>query len=73
MRNVNSAEKDDLLRFFIRHMSQDQRVLLMATYPLHYKMLYPSVSDASIAFQVTRKLELMENSVNLLPHRNPVL
>lgn len=74
MRNINSPEKDELLRFFLHHMRSEQRVLLMATYPLHYKLLYPSVDDDTIAGRVVGRLEwLEEHSVNLVPHSNPIL
>lgn len=46
----------------------------MATYPLHYKLLYPSVDDDTIAGRVVGRLEwLEEHSVNLVPHSNPIL
>lgn len=74
MRNINTTEKDELLRFFLRHMSQEQRGLIMATYPLHYKMLYPSVAPETIAFKVVGKIKYMEeNSVNPVPNSQPIL
>lgn len=74
MRTVNTAEKDELLRFFLYHMSMDQRMLLMATYPLHYGMLFPSVSKETISFRVAGRLEWMEkHSKNIVPNKQPVL
>ena len=74
MRNINAFEKDELLRFFLFHMSQEQRNLLMATYPLHYGMLFPTVSKETLAFKVAAKLEWMEeNSVNPVPYNRPLL
>ena len=37
---LNRFEADDLLRFFLYYMEQDQRAKLMATYPLHYNKLH---------------------------------
>lgn len=75
MRNLTSFEKDELLRFFLHYMKPEQRNLLMATYPLHYAILYPTKdSKETIAFKVVARIEWMEeNSRNILPNRSPVL
>lgn len=72
MRKLTSFEKDELLRFFLHHMSQEQRRLIMATYPLHYAMLYPSVDQNILAFKVAARLDWMEeNSANAVPFSGP--
>lgn len=75
MRNLTTFEKDELLRFFLHYMKQDQRHLLMATYPIHYRMLFPSIDKETLSFKVAERIQWMEeNSVNALPNRtSPVL
>ena len=74
MRKLTPFERDELLRFFLHYMKQEQRNLLMTTYPLHYQMLYPTVSKETISFKVAARIEWMEeNSANPVPYNNPVL
>lgn len=74
MRNLTSFEKDELLRFFLHYMGIDQRNQLMATYPLHYRMLFPSVGKETLSFKMAERIEWMEeHSRNILPNRSPVL
>jgi len=74
MRNVTAFEKDELLRFMLHHMTQEQRRLLMVTYPLHYAMLFPTVDKETLAFKVAAKIEDMaENSANIISKTGPFL
>jgi hypothetical protein len=74
MRHINPPEKDELLRFFLRNMTQEQRGQLMATYPLHYAMLFPNVGKETIAFKVVDQIQWMEeNSKDPIPNPSPIL
>lgn len=74
MRKLNTFEKDELLRFFLYHMGPEQRNLLMSTYPLHYKMLYPAVSPGVLPLKVKEQVEWMEeHSKDPTPDSRPVL
>jgi hypothetical protein len=56
-RHLSTFEKDELLRFFLHHMKAEQRILLMAKYPVHYAILYPSVSIDVINMRVLNTIE----------------
>jgi hypothetical protein len=56
-RHLSTFEKDELLRFFLHHMRSEQRVMLMAKYPVHYAILYPSVTVGVLNIRTQEAIE----------------
>lgn len=68
MRKPNTTELEDLVRWFTRHMSAETRVQLMGDLPVHYKLLYPSVSDEQLHYRVSQRLEAVSGQSDIIPH-----
>jgi hypothetical protein len=68
MRKLTTPELEDLVRWFTYRMKAEQRRELMGDLPRHYKMLYPSVSNETIADAVAVRLETAEGWSGPLPN-----
>jgi hypothetical protein len=58
--DLGIADADMLAGFLLRHMTMEQRHLLMAEMPLLYKRTFPDVRTETIAAIVRRELNQLE-------------
>lgn len=56
MRTLTTIELEELVGWFLYHMTQEQRGWLMGEKPLTYKLLFPGVDNAVIATAVCRRI-----------------
>ena len=68
MRKLTPFEMETLLRWFIYWMPSVTRRQLAGDYPAIYKVLYPSIEDATLHMHVTNRLRAVEAQKNILPH-----
>jgi hypothetical protein len=73
MRKLTTGELEDVVRWFTYRMPAEQRRELMGDLPRHYKMLYPSVSNETIAAAVTVRLETTADWSDPRPTSGPNL
>lgn len=55
-RKPHTGELEDLVRWFTRRMTPEDRRALMGDLPVHYKLLYPTVSADVIIGNVSARL-----------------
>lgn len=64
VRHLATFEKDELLRFFLHTMRPEIRQQLMAKYPVHYAILYPTVNPDIIGTRVIAAIDnLTDNDI----------
>jgi len=68
MRKLVSHEKDMLIMWMLTHMTSEQRRQLMGELPSIYKILYPSVSDETLALRMTQRIRQVEGQSDIIPH-----
>jgi hypothetical protein len=54
---LNTGDADSMTAFFLLHMTQEQRFLLMAEQPALYARVFPEVREETILARVLRKIQ----------------
>lgn len=61
LNKLYESEKDVVLDWFLSHMDTSVRGKLMATYPLHYALLYPGATPSAITDQVKSRIPSVQS------------
>lgn len=59
---LSLPDAEVVARYFLHHLGQDERRLLMAELPLVYARMYPGVSAEILAGQVTAMVSLQRDT-----------
>jgi hypothetical protein len=73
MRKPVTHELEDLVRWFITHMDGEMRRQLMAERPVLYKILFPDVSEATLAYMITERIAQVTAQSDIIPRNGPNL